>query len=107
MALKVEVERIPLVVDVDGVARVGGARVTLDTVIGAFKDGATAEAIVAQYPTLKLADVYFVIGFYLDNVEEVEEYLERGAEEANRVRSEIDAAGHQAGAKAMLLSRRK
>jgi uncharacterized protein (DUF433 family) len=54
---------IPLKTDVDGVVRVGNTRVTLDTVIIAFKEGATAEEIVSQYPSLLLADVYAVIGY--------------------------------------------
>jgi hypothetical protein len=37
---------IPLKTDSDGVVRVGNTRVTLDTVIGSFKEGATAEEIV-------------------------------------------------------------
>ena len=106
MALTVEIDHLPLAVDRHGVARVGGTRVTLDTVIGAFKSGSMAERIVEQYPTLKLSDVYYVIGFYLAHVEDVDEYLERGAQEADRVREEIDASGHQAGAKVSLMSRR-
>lgn len=106
MALEVKFDHIPLVVDRHGVARVGGTRVTLDTVVGAFKDGATAERIVEQYPTLKLANVYFVIGFYLAHAEYVDKYLERGAEVACRIRKEIDDAGYQVGARAFLMSRR-
>jgi uncharacterized protein (DUF433 family) len=30
---------VPIKIDQNGVARVGGTRVTLETVIGAFKDG--------------------------------------------------------------------
>jgi uncharacterized protein (DUF433 family) len=60
---------------IHGVARVGGTRVTLDTVIAAFSDGATAEEIAQQYPSLNLADVYYVIGYYLRRPSEVEAHL--------------------------------
>ena len=60
---------IPMEPDTAGVVRVGGTRVTLDTIIAAFKDGATAEEIVHQYPSLALADVYSVIGHYLRRTE--------------------------------------
>jgi uncharacterized protein (DUF433 family) len=30
-------------IDLDGIARVGGTRVTLDTVLAAYHDGATAD----------------------------------------------------------------
>jgi hypothetical protein len=41
--LMIEVAPVPLEVDADGVVRVGGTRVTLDTIVDAFREGATAE----------------------------------------------------------------
>ena len=43
MALTIAHEIIPLQADSDGVVRVAGTRVTLETVIAAFSEGATAE----------------------------------------------------------------
>jgi uncharacterized protein (DUF433 family) len=40
----------PLNADQDGVVRIGKTRVTLDTVIHAFKHGATPEEIAQRYP---------------------------------------------------------
>ena len=57
MAFTIAPERIPLSVDAHGVVRVGGTRVTLDTVMEAFLEGASAEDIVSRYPSLDLADV--------------------------------------------------
>jgi len=65
-------EVVPLVADAHGVVRVGNTRVTLDTVIAAFADGATAEEIAQQYPSLYLADVYSVIGYYLRHTADVD-----------------------------------
>ena len=48
-------EPVPLYSDADGVLRVRGSRVTLDIVPAAFADGATAEEIAQQYPSLSLA----------------------------------------------------
>lgn len=106
MTLSVQINHPPLAMDEHGVARIGGTRVTLDTVIGAYKSGATAEIIVDQYPTLKLEDVYFAIGFYLSHTHEVEDYLRQGEEEADRVRAKIDASGHQRDLRERLLARR-
>ena len=50
MTLVIGPQPLPLTMDTDGVVRVGGTRVTLDTIIYAFLDGATAEEIVQQYP---------------------------------------------------------
>ncbi|MBC6938357.1 MAG: DUF433 domain-containing protein [Chloroflexi bacterium] len=49
---------VPLQTDESGTIRVGGTRVLLDLVIFAFRQGATPETIVEQYPSLALADVY-------------------------------------------------
>ena len=68
-------ETIPVAMDSDGVIRVGGTRVPLDTVIAAHERGDSPEEIVDQYPILDLADVYSVIGYVLHHPEEVQEYL--------------------------------
>jgi uncharacterized protein (DUF433 family) len=75
MNLIIESEPVPLRVDSDGVVRVGGTRVTLDTIVAAFHEGATAEEIVHQYPSLDLADVYGAIGYYLRRRPRVDAYL--------------------------------
>ncbi|MGB9181073.1 MAG: DUF433 domain-containing protein [Pyrinomonadaceae bacterium] len=99
-------ETIPLETDADGVMRVGKTRVTLDTVVTAFNDGATAEEIAQQYPSLDLADVYYVIGYYLRQRAEVEEYLARRCEEAERVREENELRFDPHGVRDRLLARR-
>ncbi|UCH27042.1 MAG: DUF433 domain-containing protein [Trueperaceae bacterium] len=84
MALRVTAERVPLESDTHGVMRVAGTRVPLETVVEAFNAGASPEEIVLSYPSLELADVYAVIGYYLHHKVEVDEYVvdqERRAEE--------------------------
>lgn len=77
--LDVGPEPVPLEVDRHGVVRVGSTRVTLDSVVSAFRAGATAEQIAQQYPSVELSDVYAVITYYLRHRALVEEYLdERG-----------------------------
>jgi uncharacterized protein (DUF433 family) len=62
MLLVPTAELIPLVADANGAIRVSRTRVTLDTVITAFLEGATAEEIREQYPSIQLSDIYFAIG---------------------------------------------
>lgn len=69
----------------DNVIRVEGTRVPLDTVIAAFQDGATAEEISQQYPTVSLAACYQVIGYYLRHRAELDIYMERRAAERAQV----------------------
>ena len=82
---------IPLQADADGVLRIGGTRVTLDTVVAAFNKGATAEEIAQQYPSLHLADIYAVIAYYLRHIEEIEAYLQQRMKQAKDVRQQNEA----------------
>ena len=52
MTLAIATEPTPLELNEDGVVLVGNTRVTLDTLVAAFLEGATAEEIVEQYPSL-------------------------------------------------------
>ncbi len=88
----IQTEAPPIRADETGTLRVGNSRVLLDLVIEEFQDGATPETIVQQYPTLALAEVYAVIGYYLRHREEVEAYLEQREELARQVRQRIEAA---------------
>ena len=106
MSLVIVDEPIPLETDADGVVRVGGTRVTLDTVVAAFNEGATAEEIVSQYPTLHLADVYAVISYYLRRRAEVEAYLRQRQQLANEVRKQNEARFDLHGVRDRLLARR-
>ena len=106
MTLSVTIERVPLSADPDGVVRVGGTRVTLDTVVGAFEEGATAEEIAQQYSSLSLADVYAVIGYYLRRQTEVKEYLRQRKQEADKVRKQNEARFDPHGVRERLLVRR-
>lgn len=107
MVISMATERIPLMADTDGVVRIGGTRVTLDTVVAAFDDGATAEEIAHQYPSLQLADVYAVITYYLRQRSEVEAYLRQRRELADEVRRQNEARFDPQGVRDRLLARRK
>lgn len=97
---------LPLETDADGVVRVGETRVTLDTIIMAFTDGATAEEIAQQYPSLQLADIYSVIGYYLRHQTEVDAYVRQRAEQAEDVRTHNEARFDPCGVRDRLLVRR-
>jgi uncharacterized protein (DUF433 family) len=100
-------EVIPLSTDNDGVIRVGNTRVTLDTIVAAFKEGATAEEIAYQYPTLSLADIYSVISYYLHQKKEVDAYLKRREKFAAEVRKQNEARFDATGIRERLLARRQ
>lgn len=66
---------IPLQTDENGAIRVGNSRVLLELIIHAYYMGETPEGIVDSYPSLTIADVYAVIGYYLNNRDDIDMYM--------------------------------
>lgn len=99
-------ESIPLRTDADGVMRVGNTRVDLDSVIAAFREGATAEEIAQQYSSLQLADVYSVIGYCLHHPAEIDAYLLKRREQRDVVRQSNESRFDPEGVRDRLLKRR-
>ncbi len=106
MTLVIETDPVPLEVDANDVVRVGGTRVTLDTIVAAFNEGVTAEEIVCQYPSLHLADVYAVIGYYLRRRPDVEAYLRQRQQRADDIRKQNESRFDPHGVRDRLLARR-
>jgi uncharacterized protein (DUF433 family) len=110
MAMKAEavlekLEIAPLTVGPDGVIRLGGTRVTLDTIAEAFAQGATAEEIAQQYPSLALADIYSVLGHILRHQAEIDEYLAHRNRRRAEVQMENERRFSPAGLRERLLAR--
>ena len=82
---------VPLWCDEHGKPRIGETRVLLELVIYAFNQGETPESIVDSYPTLALADVYSVLGYYLSHRVEVDDYVRQADEAAERIQRETEA----------------
>lgn len=106
MSLTIAVEQVPLAADADGVIRVAGTRLPLDTIILAFHQGATAEEIVQRFPVVDLADVYAVISYYLRHRAEVDEYLAARQQKASETRKLNEAQFDPQGIRERLLARR-
>ena len=90
MVLEAVSEPIPLKTDADGVIRVAGTRVTLDTLASAYHEGATAEEIADQYPAVRLADVYATLGYYLRHRVEVDAYLGESKAQSAKIREDSE-----------------
>jgi uncharacterized protein (DUF433 family) len=103
MSLIIADTPIPLAAAAAGIIRVGGTRVTLDTLVAVFMTGATAEEIVQRYPSLDLGDVYAVIGYYLHHRREVEAYPQHRQEQAIAARRRQEAHFDQTGLRDRLL----
>ena len=107
MSLVIEAESPPLRMGEGGVVRVGGTRVSLDSIIIAYQRGESPESIADQYPAIPLADVFAVIGFYLRHRSEVEVYLVEREQAEEAVRQGCAARFSQEGLREKLLARRE
>lgn len=107
MILPLPSDPVPLREDGRGGFRVGDSRVPLDVVLDEYENGSDAESIVNAYPTLRLADVYAVIAYYLRHQDEVKAYLRERETQAAELRREIESRQSDRGdLRAKLLERR-
>jgi uncharacterized protein (DUF433 family) len=106
MPLVILAESAPLKANEDGVILIGETRVTLDTVVAVFNQGATAEEIAYRYPSVNLADVYVTIAFYLNHQLDVEAYLQQRQQQSQEIRAMNQARFDLQGLRDRLLARR-
>ncbi len=62
-----------------------GTRISLDSIVYAFQQGASPESIVQSFPLLRLEQVYGAIAFYLSNQAKIDVYLATEAEAFKRM----------------------
>lgn len=74
----------PYIDQVDGALRIAGTRVSLDSVVVGFREKESPERIVESFPTLTLAQVYGAIAYYLENQQQVDEYIAEAQRELER-----------------------
>src|SRR4051794_30775814 len=70
--------------------RIAGSRVSLDSVVHAYREGRSPEAIRASFPTLSLEQIHGAIAFYLHNRGEMEAYLAEQDMRWEQVRQESE-----------------
>ncbi len=99
-------EPIPIENCEDGVIRLHGTRITLDVLVSAFNEGATAEEIAHQYPSIALADVYQAIGYYLRHAAELAPYLEKRRLAAADAQEQNESRWTPDGIRGRLMARR-
>ena len=67
---------------IEGAYRIGGTRVSLDSIVYLFREGMSAESMVESYPALTLEQVHGALAFYLANQSEIDAYLAEGERSA-------------------------
>ncbi|MGI8670764.1 MAG: DUF433 domain-containing protein [Aridibacter sp.] len=85
----------------------GNTRVSLDSVIIAFNQGATPEQIMQSYDTLTLSEIYSAISYYLQNREEVDSYLAKRSEQNAKLRKDVESRFNHKGLREKLLARKR
>lgn len=89
----------------NGAVRIADTRIGLDIVVYAFNQGQAPEAIAHSYPSLKLADVYAVIAYYLNNRGMVDEWISQRDHEAGEFRREWEKNHPPTVTREMLIAR--
>jgi uncharacterized protein (DUF433 family) len=82
---------MPMRMDEHGVIRIGGTRVTFESIINHYLQDQSPENLHEGFPTVSLADVYAVIAYFLAHRHEMEAYLKWRDEETQRIRREWEA----------------
>lgn len=73
----------------EGSVRIAGTRVTIESIVQNFRDGATPEEICQDFPAIALAQVYDVLAFYLTHQPEVEAYLREQTQTTAEIRKKL------------------
>ena len=103
-----EVVSIPLETSEQGVIRVKGTRVSLDSILHAYyNEGATAEEIILRFPTCTIENIYTIISWALNHPEFVDEYLATQQNKKDQLEEEIRQQYPSIGLRERLLARSK
>lgn len=73
-----------------------GTRISLDSIVYAFKRGAAPESIQRAFPLLTLEEIYGAITFYLAHEQEIDAYLAQAEIEFATQASTLNAAARTA-----------
>lgn len=89
-AITLSADPNPMQMDDQGVLRIGGTRVTLDTVVQAYSDGASPEEIALRYDSLSLADIHATLAYYLRRKPELDQYLQAWQLQSQQIRQQVE-----------------
>ena len=84
-------QNVPLSVASDGTIRIAETRVSLDSVLHHYQQGATAEEIAMRFPALRLADIHSCLAYYLNHQDELDDYVTQRRLAANELERRITA----------------
>ena len=77
---------------------IAGKRISLDSIVYAFRRGQSPESIRRSFPLLTLEEIYGAIAFYLASQAEIDQYLIQEEKEFEKMRQnsrETDGEWHE------------
>ncbi len=86
-------QTVPLTLWDDGSIRVKGTRLLIDMIVGAHNRGECPEEIFESFPSevYTVADIYSIIGYYLQNKSKIDNYLVKREKEAEKIWKKIES----------------
>lgn len=97
----------PMGEDPHGVIRIAGTRVTLESLVEMYDQGASAEEIALSFDVLDLHEVYTVLGYYLAHRSALDEYRGRQRQAGAQARAQAERRCPPTEIRARLATRRK
>lgn len=79
----------------EGGWQIAGSGVSLDSVVFAYREGLSAEVIVAEFPTLTLEQVHGAIAFYLRHRTTVDRHLDEQQSRWADLKAKSDTANSE------------
>ncbi len=74
--------------------RIAGTRIRLSLLVEARQaNGWSAEELHLQYPVLSLAQVYSALSYYYSHQQEIQQEIEKGEQETEKIKQELIAMG--------------
>ena len=90
----------------DGEIRLVGHRISIVDILTFYRDGYTPEMLAARYESISLAQIHYVIAFYLENQPAVDAYLNQYLADCERLRQRATATPEHQRLRERLLSMR-
>jgi uncharacterized protein (DUF433 family) len=75
---------------------INGTRISLDSIVDEFNDGAAPESIRRSFPSLNLEQIYGAITFYLAHTQEIDAYLAESEVELEQKTDQLNAQARAA-----------
>lgn len=89
--LRLEADPLPLSRDSAGVIRIAGTRVSLESIVVLYKQGASVQELAEAFPDSTLPDLHAAIAYYLRHRQEIKVYIEERQRKATEARERIRA----------------